>query len=856
MRRSEKKIVLELLDTISEAHREYKNLRLSGDNEAYVEVLTGCQESAVSIGNAIEQSEGEGTESVRLLEKYCEDLYQASQGSTSIRLDEDLADIRKSIMAEIPVILEVVFFPYKASMWDSMESIYLAFKARKDVHTYLVPIPYYNRKNDGTVESIHCERDLFPSDEEITDWRAYDVEKIKPDIAFIHNPYDDMNYVTTVDPRFYSFELKKNVDCLVYCPYFSTVGIIPKAQSLCKAYIYSDYILAQSEYQADSYDKVIPKRKFLPMGSPKFDKVICLNNERIIKPDQFYSMVPYNWRKQSKGKKVYFYNTSLSGLLKNTLQFLDKMEYVFGVFSGRNDVILLWRPHPLLDDTLKAMRPEFYDRYLEIKKHYIDSGIGILDETSDISISVAYSDAFIGDAGTSVTSLFVVCGKPIFILDDAITRAPIEQDINDYYFQAPFSNNHCGYITTSNNNLFSCKMPFSDAIEYHFVTSLSDYSFPLYGFCYSYKEEIFIAPKYTEDILIYNTETCISRIELKHCTDQRDKFFASFVYNNYMILVPDEYEYFVRLDMATKEVVYSDDLHDIYASENQNFVRSCGGSCLCKNYIYIASTNNNRILQFDVVTMKYRVIIIGNDTDHGFWGMVNLCKDSGDEYSDSLIMLPYRGLKVVRFFPENGEVRNYNITCEGFFCSSQGEENIDEIKPFSSAIYKHGFLFFAPYRGNKCVALNTESGESYEWKFPLSLERKSNDGYLGELYYKGALAEYNKKFYWLSGTEKRLYEISAEKEQCDIIKAIPVKFDSDELREHINGFCQNSPWWTQYGLKEDAVNSLDSFLSGKVYGAPFDRQKELDSFKNVAVNLDGTCGQHVCDFLMKKMELS
>lgn len=56
----------------------------------------------------------------------------------------------------------------------------------------------------------------------------------------------------------------------------------------------------------------------------------------------------------------------------------------------------------------------------------------------------------------------------------------------------------------------------------------------------------------------------------------------------------------------------------------------------------------------------------------------------------------------------------------------------------------------------------------------------------------------------------------------------------DELKEHYQGF------------------SLDSFLSGKVYGAPFDQQKELDSFKKVAVNLDGTCGQHVCDFLMKK----
>lgn len=78
MLRSEKKSILEMLDTIGEAHREYKKLKTAGDDNASIEVLTGCQESAVSIGNAIDKSEGEGTESVRLLEKYCEDLYQVS----------------------------------------------------------------------------------------------------------------------------------------------------------------------------------------------------------------------------------------------------------------------------------------------------------------------------------------------------------------------------------------------------------------------------------------------------------------------------------------------------------------------------------------------------------------------------------------------------------------------------------------------------------------------------------------------------------------------------------------------------------------------------------------------------------
>lgn len=35
------------------------------------------------------------------------------------------------------------FFPYKASMWDSLESVYLVAKEDSDCDVYCVPISYY-----------------------------------------------------------------------------------------------------------------------------------------------------------------------------------------------------------------------------------------------------------------------------------------------------------------------------------------------------------------------------------------------------------------------------------------------------------------------------------------------------------------------------------------------------------------------------------------------------------------------------------------------------------------------------------------------------------------------------------------
>ena len=47
---------------------------------------------------------------------------------------------------------------------------------------------------------------MLPEYVDITSWQNYDLKIRKPDVIFIHNPYDDANHVTSVDPSFYSRE--------------------------------------------------------------------------------------------------------------------------------------------------------------------------------------------------------------------------------------------------------------------------------------------------------------------------------------------------------------------------------------------------------------------------------------------------------------------------------------------------------------------------------------------------------------------------------------------------------------------------------------------------------------------------
>lgn len=251
---------------------------------------------------------------IPLLEAYCElayQLYEELQQGQEINenrvyknLRRSLIQIENSVKFDIKSRLEIVFFPYKASMWDSLESVWMAADADPDCDAYVVPIPYYERNADGTLGTYHYEGNDFPDYVPVVPYDTYSMENRRPDVVYIHNPYDQGNFVTSVDPRYYSAELKKYTDCLVYIPYYATSGGMSEGQALCRAYLYVDYIVVQSKEMLKFFDPSIPEEKFVPLGSPKFDRVIrmCKN------PPE----APAQWKEKMEGRKAYFYNTSMT----------------------------------------------------------------------------------------------------------------------------------------------------------------------------------------------------------------------------------------------------------------------------------------------------------------------------------------------------------------------------------------------------------------------------------------------------------------------------------------------------------------------------------------------------------------
>lgn len=442
MRKAEKKQASDFLKLLERAHEQVKRTIEQMDIPAALGILEDCQNGAIVLGGMIERSEGEGTETVSLLEEYCELLYQtheilvrgeaANANKIYKALKQILIKIVNGVNREIAVRREVVFLPYKASMWDSLESVWRAADADPACDAYVIPIPYYDKNPDGSFKELHYEGNLYPPDVPVVSYETYDFEASHPDIIFIHNPYDKYNYVTSVEPFFYSDNLKRYTDCLVYIPYFVLGEVdpqnkqavenmahfvtVPAVMNADKVIVQSEdmrqvYIDVMSEY-AGAHTRKVWEEKILGLGSPKFDKAV----ETQVKEED----IPAEWRQviykpDGSRKKVILYNTGVSALLQHSDQYLAKMQDVFRVFrENAADTALLWRPHPLIQATISSMRPQLWESYQRLVEEYRNAGWGIYDDSAELDRAIAVSDAYYGD-GSSVVQLCRAKGMPVMM---------------------------------------------------------------------------------------------------------------------------------------------------------------------------------------------------------------------------------------------------------------------------------------------------------------------------------------------------------------------------------------------------------------------------------------------------------
>ncbi|MDR2572654.1 MAG: CDP-glycerol glycerophosphotransferase family protein [Oscillospiraceae bacterium] len=704
MRKNQQKQILELLQTLEQA-------QASG---LYAE----CQDGALSIGEFIESIKGEGTKTVTLLEEYCELIFKASNGEASEKqLKRHLIKVENSVKSELkPDRIEMVFLSYKASMSDSLESIYLTAKEDPNCDAYWIPIPYYEKNPDGSLGKMHYEgADYYGKNIECTNWQQYDIEVQRPDAIFTFAPYDNGNYVTSIHPDFYCERLRRLTDLLVYIPYFVVVETVGEIYITVAGCMYAHKVIVQSEEVRSSYIKTFketfgnqygkPEDKFVALGSPKFDEVINSKCEDYELPEE--------WQELISNKKVILYNTTVHTFINTDAdKYYKKMKSVFDTFRKRDDVVLWWRPHPHLESGIMSLFPHKLSEYKQIIEDYIKEGFGIYDDTADLHRAVTWSDAYYGD-WSSVILLYQTIKKPV-IIQDFNTPYAFTDLYNPRPLMMPIYNEKLYYTLPSRNAIFEIDIN-SELLKPKYYSRIPDEPTYLdrndFRLCFVIENEMWFLPYFENEIKIYNFESnsyssLVLELKDEYKTRNLVNFRTFLVHDNTLFLFPLGYRAIVSYDLTTYKTTHCLYISEIFP-EIQNEKESISNSVFL-GYEYLNSSRillptafSNKILEFSLSDNSYVLHKIGdNDVNYG---RIFKYKEEFWIYSKNRAIIyrwNYYENKVSKYtdFPKGFKVNN---TKKGIF--------------FNYCAIKHeNYLYLFPAFANMVCRVNMDDGKIEE----------------------------------------------------------------------------------------------------------------------------------------------
>lgn len=330
----------------------------------------------------------------------------ADTSSAEHALIGQLRALRQRLLADPNVTYTVVFMPYNAAMWDSLHTIWATAQADPRVEAIVVPIPYAERLPNGSPGAWHLHNDDLPPEVPVTPYTDFDLADTHPDVIYVHNPYDGNNRVTTVAPQFYSAELRRHTDLLVYVPYYVSPTTPGEHLYMSPSFELFDKVIVQSEEIDQPVIQRWTSNKVVPLGSPKYDFVRTPG-----------SPVPPEWTERMSGKIALLQATSLSTLLGDERQaYVRKLGEVLDVVEASQDLMVWWRPHPLERATIASMVPDIEPLYTAYAERASRSERVIVDTSMDLQRAIHNTHAYYGH-WSSVVDLFGFTGKPIVIQD-------------------------------------------------------------------------------------------------------------------------------------------------------------------------------------------------------------------------------------------------------------------------------------------------------------------------------------------------------------------------------------------------------------------------------------------------------
>ena len=834
---------------------------LSGQAEGFLELLEEYQGAIVAIGDVIDNNmpAEEQEKIIPSLEEYCEEIYKLSLCSDKEAYMNQCA-VLKSIHEKVSPLLygikgkkTALFLPYKYSMWDSLDSIYLAVKDDPDWEAVVMPIPYMEMDKEKDTKEWKYEGGAFVNIP-IVSFKEYDITEKQFDVIYIHNPYDNYNLVTSVATEYYSAELKKHCNILVYVPYFFTGKEFPDVHLSLPPYANMDYIILPSQDAYEHMKKYVPQEKLLVLGSPKIDKMLSMSEQK---------QMPPAWKERIRGRKTVLYNVSLNAILNEGMRAVFKMRYIFDYFKKQSDLVLWWRPHPLMKATLKSMRPQLLGAYEEMERMFILEKIGIYDTTPDSNMAVAATDAFLGDY-SSMCSLYGIEGKPIFLTDNRSLEQPTEEErrqlwpgfIGPEFYIWKWEPYHLWdgwiYFYDWTHRMF-CKMS-RDGQKISVICRMEEAYVMVQAFDTQEPEKTAIHFYPTDENKsgkIYHMESGTWSETERFIGIPLRKYGVISQYGEQWVICPGMEPEFVFVDEKTgKRTFYGGFEKELRKYSRMPEEKLFSGLAQYKDCIYMLSYRVNKLLEFSLETKKWRIYDIGtqrrrfskvlfDETDFWFWAWDGSC--------------------IIQWNKKSGKTKVYDEMPDGYEAFSNIFVSPDT-PAFESAFTdsKDGDIIVFPNTANMILKLNRNTGKITQWKLDLPYEegqRKSSlynrpGNYMALLWYDEEhillQTAYDGSFFLVNfktGKVEEQWTCLLPKEEYEKYR-IPM----EEMATR-NG--KDSPYYYQeQGLYCTLKDMMDYFASG----ADMQAERQHAASTEGIENADGTCGVKVHAYISEQLK--
>lgn len=381
-----------------------------GDAEAFTEMITTGQQLAITMGNLLEQMQGENCQIVPLLEQYCEivyRIYESAQDSEISVLQQTLKEVREALEEQIWSRKTVLLLPMRKQDWASMKPIWELAQKDPQCDVIVAPVPYYYKDYDGSPKTDALAEMHFPEEVEVMDAgkiTAEYLELLRPEIIVIQNPYDAWNPVISVPQLFYSESLRKYTDRLIYVPPFTPQEYTrenAREYSNMKYYVdmpgvvYADTIVVDSENRKQVYAEHLTEFLGEDTAALWQDRIHVMEQEKI--PE----------KTAKEGRRI-LYGIGLGTYLEDQTAAGQKMQENLKIFAEYGDhVQVTIYLFPETETAFSQCQCEIREKLAEYPQ---------IQEVKKEHIRMEDYDAYYGDPMPIVTD-FMQKKKPIMIQD-------------------------------------------------------------------------------------------------------------------------------------------------------------------------------------------------------------------------------------------------------------------------------------------------------------------------------------------------------------------------------------------------------------------------------------------------------